>query len=151
MDQAGQLEQRIDTHELDAGASKDLFFRDLLKDEIHHAFGAIVSIAHGVTQQAAILVQQAKIHAPGIDANASRTMAFAVLDTGLYFRPELQKIPVECSVNFHGPIGEPVQFLQLKFAAIKMDGHHPTGFRAQVNSSVAATPRSSSLSSSSGV
>ena len=65
-----QLEQRVDGH--------DLIARCLIKRSgvhcaqrlLHHSGSAAVAVVHRVFQQGPVFVQQAKIHTPGIEADA---------------------------------------------------------------------------------
>ena len=68
--QRQQLEQRVDGHDLVAGGGIQLRFRQNPPGQLHHALGTAVPVVDRVAQQVAPFVQQAKVHTPGIKADA---------------------------------------------------------------------------------
>ena len=72
----GQLEERVEVHELDTGLVIDLLFGDELEVFVHRPFGVRVAVAVGIAQDAAVLANADKVHTPGVNADAGQLDAF---------------------------------------------------------------------------
>ena len=72
-----ELEERIEGHELNAGALIDFVLRHLLGEvALHGAVGVRVAVAVGESQQLAALIEEGEIAAPGVYADALELKAF---------------------------------------------------------------------------
>ncbi|MNR45873.1 hypothetical protein D3C85_1647680 [compost metagenome] len=68
--QGAQLIESIKGQKLDAAAPVDVGFAELFNSAGHHAVGPAVAIGNGQADAVAVTVEQDKIDAPGIDADA---------------------------------------------------------------------------------
>ena len=105
-----------------------------VKCTFHHAIGTAVTVMHRITNQMTLFIQQAKIDAPGVDADACRIERLAFFDADLDVAPQPQKIPVQCAVDGDGGVGESVEFFLGEGTAVKLHRHHPPGFGPQIYS-----------------
>ena len=94
-------------------------------------------MARAIDQQA-IGAEQAKIHAPGIDADAIERplLARSHVDAVLDLMPEPQRIPVKRAGHAHRGVGEAVQFRDREFAGGKAAEHGAPALCAQVKGQV---------------
>ena len=65
----GELEERVELQELDAGPLEDLRAGHRSEDALHRSVGPVVAVAHRVLDEASPGVEQAVIDAPGIDSD----------------------------------------------------------------------------------
>src|SRR2546425_7942256 len=113
-----ELEQRIEAHELNAGALENLFARDAPEDLLHHSLRSFVPVANWKFEEFACSVNQSIINAPAIDSNALNwpselARPFAGLtQTSLYFIENPRKSPAKESVGLARRIGKPAHFFK---------------------------------------
>ena len=74
--QRTQLIKRIEGQKLDAATLINIAFAELLLCLRHQAIGAAIAISNGQAHTLTLLVEQHKVHAPGINPNAIDTNPF---------------------------------------------------------------------------
>ena len=132
-----QLVQGVDLHELDAGLGEDFRLRNPLEGFFQHAIGAGVAVVIGLAQQGTILVQQGKIHAPGIECQAFQGKLLcrnrnSVLD----LVPQAGHIPMQAGGVVHRLVGKTVGFGQGEFATRDCSDDGTPAFRAKVEGKI---------------
>jgi len=130
--QAGELVQRVDVHDLDAGALEHGPARHALEDPFRHAIRAAVAVVHRVGQQVPVTVEQREVDAPRIDAERGRAVRRRADALGDLV-PQAQHVPIDRPVDRHRGVGETMRLLQREPLAIKTDLHHAPGRSAQVH------------------
>ncbi len=94
--EAGELEEGIEGHGLDAGDAIEFFFGEACEDGIDHAIGAGIAIADGIGDECGIFIKQGEINAPDINADAFNVVFGGVFgQAGLDFVPVAEDIPVK--------------------------------------------------------
>ncbi len=110
--QGGQLEERVEVHELDAGNVVHLFLGDVGEVFFHGAHGVRVAVAIWIAEQTAIFTNKYKVYPPGVDTDGLDGDAFF----GYYFQTfddfivECINIPIEMSSGFNDMIGKAGEF-----------------------------------------
>ena len=97
--------------------------------------GAFIAIVPGIADEAAAAVEQSEIHAPCVYGDALRGLrrcggVFA--EARLNLRPDAENVPVERAGGADAGIGEAVQFLHGKDAAVPFSQHDPSAGGAKV-------------------
>ena len=130
------LIERIDRHELDAGLREHLCLGDSRPDRLHHSLCPAVPVADRVADEITVAVQEAEVHAPGVDGQAGGGIGCvrsAAPDAHLYFPPEVEDIPLQDTVDGQRVVGKAMHLLQLQAGAIKMHRHYSTGLCANID------------------
>ncbi len=133
IDQADQLKERVDRHNLNPGPSEDFGARHTLENTIGQAIGAGIAVMNGVADQLPSVVNQRKIDTPGVNADRVDWLIGAGLaDPVLYIVPQAQHIPIQRAAHPCRDIGKAVNFLCVQPRSVKCDSQHPATFRAEV-------------------
>ena len=98
-----QLIKRVKLHEGQAGFLKDFLLGHDLEGLFHHVVSARVAVVDRNAQQSAVFVQQAKIDAPGVDADAVQLDAGLdrLEQRGLHFKEQALHVPHKAAVQHH--------------------------------------------------
>ena len=87
---------------MDASQLIELLLRNAFEALLHQPFCALVAIVHGIVQQITAFVEQAEIHAPGINGNGVKaTVLLCFEQTLLDFIILAQHIPIEGAADGH--------------------------------------------------
>ena len=116
-----ELVDGVEGHGADAGAA-------VQGGEIHHRVGGGhilvggTTIRPGISQQMTVLVQQAVVHTPGVDAHAVQITDAQALEGQqalLHLAEQIGQIPIEHAVHFDIVVFKAVQLLHHDLIAVK--------------------------------
>ena len=129
-----ELEEGVELVEGDARQAEQLLPGDDLADLVGHALGARVAIVHRQAQQISVLVQQAEVHAPGVDADARDLHVHAgqLQKRLLHLIHQSGQIPDEPAAEHHGVVGEAMDLLNLHLPVFEGTQHGAAAGRAEV-------------------
>ncbi len=129
-----QLEQRTYRPGFIRGQFENSFSRHRPVRVVVNAVGSAVAIAHRIAQQFAVAAEQAEVHAPGIDANASRHDAAASADADAreHLSQQGWEVPVYRAAHVHTAVGEAMDFLHLNLVADKRHDDPPATLSPEI-------------------
>ena len=130
----GELVDRVDRQLLHPGGRVQLLGWDLGEHLRDHALGPRVPVVHRVAEQRAAAVEQAVVHAPGVDAHAGQVEGPRRGPQPVQHLPvEPQDVPVQGAQHADRDVREPVGLMQLQLAGATWPDHDPAAGRAQVH------------------
>ena len=87
----------------------------------------------GVLQQISLFIQQAKVDAPGVNANGGKIpQRLCLCNALLNLMEQPQNIPIEGSAHHDGVIVKAVYLRQLNPASVKIRQHRPAAGSAKI-------------------
>ena len=109
-----ELVDRVDRHELEAGARVEVCLRDPRVDPVHRRHVSRVAVMDRVADQDTCLVEHADVHAPRVDADAPQVGRDArrAPEPGQDLVVQPQRIPVQPVVELDRLVREAVDLLQ---------------------------------------
>ena len=119
---AVELIDGVEVHGRDARAGKERRKINGLPDGLHIRIDR-VSIRTGIGEQVAVLVEQAVVHAPSVDADAVKLLNVRVFERQkslLELVVEIRQIPVEHTVHFDIVVLKPVQLAHGQLFAVEL-------------------------------
>ena len=119
---AVELIDGVEIHGRDARAGKERRKINGLPDGLHIRIDR-VSIRTGIGEQVAVLVEQAVVHAPSVDADAVKLPNVRVFERQkalLQLVVEIRQIPVEHAVHLNIVVFKPVQLAHRDLLAIEL-------------------------------
>ena len=130
--QSTQLVQRIERQELNTGALIDIAAAQILLGCCHQPLSAGITVGNGLADPLTLRIQQDKIHAPGIYADAIKANAFCIKLRECLADIAFQRIQVPAVLP--GPVlqtvGEAADFTQLELLLLRLiarQHHSSTG------------------------
>jgi hypothetical protein len=156
-DVGGELVDGVDRHELDAGAGEDRVAPEPGADVLHHAVGARVAVGDRLFEDPAAAVDQAIVHAPGVDADAGDWGAARRGRRAGRRHPvaepllETREIPSQVPGREPRSVGEAVHLLERERRPGRLADQGPAAARAEIEGDVhrvqARSRRNTSVSS----
>ena len=136
--QGHKLVDGIEDRFLDACAGIEFVLGDDLVYFLVHPLGAPVPVSNRVADALSALVQQHKVHPPGVHAHADGNLAKfpAFLQAQLDLREQFVHIPDILAVFLHHPIGEAVHFLQYHPSVFQMSQDMAAAGGADINGEI---------------
>ena len=119
---AVELIDGVEVHRRNAGTGKERRKINGLPDGLHIRIDR-VSIRTGIGEQVAVLVEQAVVHAPSVDADAVQFPDVRVFERQkalLQLAIQIRQIPVEHTVHFDIVVFKPVQLAHRDLLAIEL-------------------------------
>ena len=119
---AVELIDGVEVHRRNASTGKERRKINGLPDGLHIRIDR-VSIRTGIGEQVAVLVEQAVVHAPSVDADAvqlSNVRVFERQKALLQLAIQIRQIPVEHTVHFDIVVFKPVQLAHRDLLAIEL-------------------------------
>ena len=119
---AVELIDGVEVHRRDARAGKERRKINGLPDGLHIRIDR-VSVRTGIGEQVAVLVEQAVVHAPSVDADAVKLPNVRVFERQkalLQLAIQIRQIPVEHTVHFDIVVFKPVQLAHRDLLAIEL-------------------------------
>ena len=119
---AVELIDGVEVHGRDARAGKERREIDRLPDGLHIRVDR-VSIRTGIGEQVAVLVEQAVVHAPSVDADAVKLPNVRVFERQkamLQLAIQIRQIPVEHAVHLDIVVFKPVQLAHRDLLAVEL-------------------------------
>ena len=137
-----QLIDRVENLLLNAGSGVEILGRDQLVNLLVHSLGAAVTVGHRIAQHLILLVQQHKVHTPGIDSQAGRNLVLfrALLHTVFDLGEKLLQIPAEVSVHIGHTVVKAVDLLENHLSVLHMAQNVPAAGGADVDSKIILHP-----------
>ncbi len=134
-----QLVERVDLHELHAGAGEDFRAGDPGEGVRHDPLRAGVAVVVRLADDFVLWGEQHVIDPPRIDADGDDPVSKlpgglreAVLDV----TPQAEHVPAAGAGDVDGTVGEAVQFLEPDRAAVEQAGNHAAAFGAEIDRKV---------------
>ena len=102
---------------------------------VDDAFGAAVAVGDGLGQELPVGVEEAVVHAPGVDADRRQVGVGGGqrLEPGLDLGDEAGEVPTEVAVALDHAVREPVHDVEGEVVAVDEAGHHPSAGGAEVD------------------
>jgi len=138
----GELEERVELQELDAGPLEDLGAGHRAEDALHRPVGPVVAVAHRVLDEASPGVEQAVVDAPGVDPGRRQRLAPTfrgppgVGETLLEAVEDAAERPAEAPGVEDRRVVEAVDLLQDEPVLLHAAEHRPPAARPQVERQV---------------
>ena len=131
---AVELIDGVEVHRRNAGTGKERRKINGLPDGLHIRIDR-VSIRTGIGEQVAVLVEQAVVHAPSVDADAVKLPNVRVFERQkplLELVVEIRQIPVEHAVYLDVVVLKPVQLAHRDLLAVELAENGTSVARAEV-------------------
>ena len=129
-----ELVDGVDGHELDAGRGVDLVPGHQRERALDHAVGPRVAVVDRVREQPPALVEQAEVHAPGVDADRGHaTGSPRLAQAGRDVAEQPQGVPVHRPGHGHGHVREAVDVLDGEPPAVERAHEDPPALGADVD------------------
>ena len=131
---AAELIEGVEVHGGNAGAGEERLKGDGLPNPLHVGIHR-VAVRAGVAQQAAVAVQKAVVHAPGVDAEAVQLPQLGSaegMEALLHLLVEVEAVPVQHAAQAYIVVFIAVQLFHGDFFAVKPAQNGPAIAGAQV-------------------
>ena len=122
LDVSGQLKERVEWQELDAGAGENLLAGHAREDARHDVFRAAVAIRDRIFEQAPVAIDEAVVHAPAVDADAGHLAACGARALGRDAEPRAnlaqdgREVPAQVTAHLARGIAESSDLVELEAA-----------------------------------
>jgi len=137
-----QLEERVELQKREPRQPEDLLLREDFKRLFHRAVGAPVPVVDGDAREAAALVDQAEVDAPGVDADRVDRDAQLrrAVQRDLHLVEQPRRVPRKAADQIHRVVRKAVQLGKLDLLAVEAAQHRPPARRAEVKSQKVVLP-----------